>query len=166
MPPLDAHPMSELSDTIPGRQEPLLRTKNSSEWHRSHVPRETSRDLTTPEASTRHRGYLGAESCIDNRSTRAPFKLTEVTYTTTTVPAHLDTSLRRVVAKYRTSPPRVEERSEQQQGAPMRPHRTAAPNLQDRDDFNARDSGKPTILSFSRRQLTQHLNQHRPRRWT
>jgi hypothetical protein len=101
-----AHSLNALGHTTPGRQEPPLRTNNSSEWHpptfhvkrRSISPFRRQAPTAVPIWAQNHASSIG--------STPAPSKLTGVTSTTCAVPAHFDTSLRRMAAVHRTKPPR------------------------------------------------------------
>jgi hypothetical protein len=107
-----AHSLSALGHTTPGRQEPPLRTKDSSEWHPPtfHVKR---RSISSFRRQARSAEPIRAQNHASSvGSTLAPSKLTGVTSTTSAVPAHFDTSLRRMAAVHRASPPRRGQRSE------------------------------------------------------
>ena len=98
------HSLREPGHTTPGRREPLLRTKSSSEWRRPtfHVKRHSISSFRRQARSAEAIWAQNTASSIG--STPAASKLTGVTSTTPAVPAHFDTPARRISAMRRTSP--------------------------------------------------------------
>ncbi len=110
-----------------------------------HVPRETSCNLNLQAPSTLYRSRLGAQSDASSiGSTPTPSRPTGVTSTTSEVPAHLDTSSRRLASVQRTSPSGRGQRGGS--GRLLGSDRTARrQNLRERGAFDAGDSTSPTL---------------------